>query len=101
MAEKLKDSLSKTIIRNIKDQSQNETLEEFPFAFNMNCRIGLQQHLPLIKKIHTIYGLNYEHTVPQNWESYKVILMHEQKTDCTEEQLCNKFTNLWQVFNQP
>ena len=101
MAEKLKDSLSKTIIINIKDQSQNETLEEFAFAFNMNCRIGLQQHLPLIKKIHTIYGLNYEHTVPQNWESYKVILMHEQKTDCTEEELCNKFTNLWQVFNQP
>ena len=49
----------------------------------MNSRVGLQQHLPLIKKIHTIYGLNYEHEVPQNWESYKVTLMHKQKTDCT------------------
>ena len=48
-----------------------------------------------------IYGLNYEHTVPQNWESYKVILMHEQKTHCTEEELCDEFTDLWQVYNQP
>ena len=65
----------------------------------MNSRVGLQQHLPLIKKIHTIYGLNYECNVPQNWESYKVTGMQKQKIDCTEEELCKEFTNLWPVFN--
>ena len=66
MAEKLKDSLSKNIIRNIKDQSQGETLVEFAYAFDTNSRVGLQQRLPLIKKLHAIYRLNYEREVPQN-----------------------------------
>ena len=26
--------------------------------------------------------------------------MHEQKIECTEEELCRKFTNLWPVFNR-
>ena len=38
------------------------------------------------KKIHAIYGLNYQHEVPQNWESYKVTVMQKSKTDCTEEE---------------
>ena len=100
MAEKLKDSLSKNIIRNVKDQSQSETLVEFASAFDINSRVGLQHHLPLIKKLHTIYRPNYEHDVPQNWESYKETVMHKHKIDCTEEDLCKEFTNLWPVFNQ-
>ena len=75
--------MSKNITKHLKEQPQSEALLEFDSEFHMNSRVGLQQCVPLTKKIHTIYGLNYEHEVLQNWESYKVTLMHKQKTNCT------------------
>ena len=63
------------------DQAQSKTLLQFASPFDM--KVGLQKSLSLIRKLHRIYGLKFEHEVSQNWD--KKIVMHEQKIDCTEK----------------
>ena len=49
--------------------------------------LGYSSAYLLLKKLHTVSGLNYEHEVPQNWEIYKVTVRDKLKIDWMEEEL--------------
>ena len=47
----------------VADQSQKDTLVEYASAFNFKQPIGLEEQTSLLKKLHSIDGINYSHTV--------------------------------------
>ena len=100
LGQSIKVSIIENMIQNITDQSQSETLVEYASAFDMRRRIGLEERIQLLKKLHTIYGTNYVHNVPHNWEGKQITIFHRRKLNCTEDEIVKEFSNIWPVFNR-
>ena len=53
--------------------------------------------------MHTLYGLNYTHTVnekKEEWDQYEIIVSHKRELECSRKELVPQFRNLWPVFNK-
>ena len=78
LANNIKTSVIKNVTENIADQSQKDTLVEYVSAFNFKWPIGLGEQTSLLKKLHSIYGINYSHTVEniqeETWNEYQILL---------------------------
>ena len=92
------------IIENIIDQRQKDTLVEYASAFDFRQSISLEDQIILIKKLHSIYCLNYSHTVEnvkENvWKNYRVEITYSAKIDCDEEVIIKEFENSWPILSR-
>ena len=78
-ANTLKQSLIENLVSNGKEQSQNNTLVEYTSLFNMERMINPDEQILQLTKIHTLYGTNYVHRVPEeryDWDKFEIMLSH-------------------------
>ena len=103
LANNIKTSAIKNVIGNVADQSQKDTLVEYASAFDFKRPIGLEERISLPKKLHSIYGVNYSHTVEnvqeEMWNEHQIMLKYPAKIECSESTLIGEFRNLWSVHN--
>ena len=104
LANDIKASVIKNMIENVADQSQKDTLVEYTSAFNFKQPIGLEEWISLLKKLHSIYGVKYSHTVEnvqeETWNEYQILLKYPAKIKFSEATLIAEFWNLWPVYNR-
>ena len=93
----------KNMLQNVVDQNEADTIAEFTSAFDMCWPIDLDARIKYIKKLHTFYGTNYIHEIPEvddNWKDYNISLLHKGKLNCSEKEIAHQFQNLWPIFNK-
>ena len=82
---------------------------EYASAFDFKQPIGLEERISQLKKLHSIYGVNYSHTVEnvqeemcvqeEMWNEYQIMLKYPAKIECSEATIIAEFQNLWPVYN--
>lgn len=60
---KIKGGIITNIVKNVNHQCQAGSLTESASAFNLNQLIGLDERFNQIKKLYSLYGMNYIHSV--------------------------------------
>ena len=94
------------IIENVIDQCQKDTLVKYASAYSFIRSITLEDWIILINKLHSIYCLNYYHTVTVKnvlenvWKNYTVEIMYPAKLDCEKEVIIKELKNLWPILNR-
>ena len=76
-ANTLKQSLTENLVSHVKKQSQNGTLVEYESLLHMERMINIDEQILQLKKLHTLYGTNYVHRVPEErdgWDKFKLFL---------------------------
>ena len=63
LANNIKASVIKNVMENAANQSDKDTLVEYVPSFDFKWPICLEKWISLLKKLHSIYGVNYSHTV--------------------------------------
>ena len=82
---------------NVIDQNQAFTIVEFASTFEMCRYIDLDARIKYIKKLHTLYGTNCIHEIPNvdyQWKDYNISLLHKSKLNCSEKEITNQFQNI-------
>ena len=83
------------MIGNVADQSQKDTLAEYASAFNFKRPISLEEQISLLKKLDSIHGINYSHTVEnvqkETWNENQILLKYSAKIKCSEATLIAGF----------
>ena len=81
----------------------NDTLAEYASLFHMERMITLDERISLLKKLHTLYGTNYLHRVPEErdgCDKFEITLCHLRKISCKEKEIIKEFKNLWTIINK-
>ena len=60
---KIKGGIITNIVKNVNHQCQAGSLTESASAFNLNRLIGLDERFNQIRKLYSLYGMNYIHSV--------------------------------------
>jgi len=107
-ASDLKQKVLENIKSNIESQSQDSTIVEYTSCFDLSRQdIGLEERIELLKKLYSIYGEDYWHSVTDEnalgllaADKWCVQIKYPAKLDCTSEQIVKQFQNLWHVLNK-
>ena len=66
--------------------------------------VGLDDRIELLKKLHTLYGTTYCHTVKgiqeERWKDFKIQIKYPAKITCSQSTLIGEFRNLWPTINR-
>lgn len=104
IAAKIKASIIQNMIKNVNDRMQSDTMVEFASCFDMKLPIALPARIDLLKKLHTLYGTTYCHTVKgikeEGWKDLKIQIKYPAKITSNQSTLCEEFRNLWPTVNQ-
>ena len=104
LAAEIKESMMINVNANFQDHCQTDILLVFAFALDFCCLIGLEDHFKLLKKLHSLYDLNYIHTTEEmqesEWKDFTVNIKYEANIQYDEKIILQEFRNLWPVINQ-
>ena len=85
----------KNVTENVTDQPQKDTFVEYASAFDFKQHIGLEERISQLKKLHSIYGVNYSHTVEnvqeETWNEFEILLKYPAEMKCSEATLFAEF----------
>ena len=92
---KIKGGIITNIVKNINHQCQAGSLTESASAFNLNQLIGLDERFNQIKKLYSLYGMYYIHSVKNIDEDmrkeYIMELTYSTKIKFLQEELLKEF----------
>ena len=104
MAAAIKTSMIQNIIENVSDQMQSDTLVEFASCMDMKHTIEFPERLELLKKLHTLYGTTYCHTVKgiqeEGWRDFEIKMKYPAKITCDQNTLIGELGNIWPTINR-
>ena len=103
-AQDLKKDIIKNLIENIEDQSQADTIVEYASYFDMNRELSLEERVELLKNLHAIYCIDYEHAVEDQGEygvhGWDVTVTYKKKIDVSLDNLSSQLKKLWPKMNK-
>ena len=110
-AKDIKEKLITNIVSNVIEQSQADTLVELSSMFDMARTIDLQERITYLKKLHTIFGTNYQHVIDpekynkeianlNDWSNFIITIKYPKKLTASEEEMVKQFRNIWPIFNR-
>ena len=107
MATDLKQKVLKNLIENTMDQAQGGTIVEYASMFDFNCSIDLDKRIEFLEELHSIYGMEYVHSLPfsdqtqiHNVGITRVDIKYTPKLQCSKEVIVQEFKSVWPQFNR-
>ena len=107
IASDLKQKVTKNLVENTKDQSQQGTIVEYASAFDFNCPIDSEKRIEFLKELYHIYGTEYVHSLSisnksqiNNFGISMVDIKYSPKLKCSEEVIVKEFKSIWPQFNR-
>ena len=100
----VKKKIIENLIFNIGNESQKNTIVEFSSAFDLQRSCDKATRLECLKKLFSIYGMNYSHKVlnesKKDYHAYNITVNYPPKYQCSENELISGFNSMWHHLNR-
>ena len=105
-AESMKRKLVDNLVKNINDQNQAGTLFEYTSAFDLHCKIDLEERCALLVNLAEMYCKDYTHSVVSGedddafWVEYNISVKYQAKISGSVDEILSEFKNLYPICNR-
>ena len=105
-AESIKCKLVDNLVKNINDQNRAVTLFEYASAFNLHCKIDLEERCALLVNLAEVYCKDYTHSVVAGedddafWVEYNIYVKYPAKISGSVDEILSEFKNLYLICNR-